>query len=193
MTGRDPRSVEADGDGDRHVFAAEALTHLDHLFATALRLTRNRPAAEDLVQETYLKAIRSSNRFAAGSNLRAWLFTILHNTFRNTIRSLVRSPVAVDSEAVDRAAGEVAHHDSPERLLLRDAMDEDLRAALDALPDAYREAVWLRDVEDFSYAEIGAMLQVPLGTVMSRIARGRRLLQQRLTQGNAEAGHRSEG
>lgn len=158
----------------------EAVTYLDSLYATALRLTRDRAAADDLVQDTYLKAVRFAHRFERGTNLRAWLFTILHNTFRNERRDAGRDPVQVDSEAVADAADFRAGDDSPEHRLLRATLDHRLQAALDALPDAFRQAVWLRDVEDFSYAEIAGMVGVPLGTVMSRIARGRRLLLKQL-------------
>jgi RNA polymerase sigma-70 factor (ECF subfamily) len=163
------------------VFEAEALSHLDQLYSAALRLTRNAASAEDLVQETYLKAIRFSNRFTRGTNLRAWLFTILHNTFRNSLRGAGRDPVDVDSETVEQAASVSATEETPEALLLRATLDGDLKTALDSLPEAYRQAVWLRDVEEFTYAEIADMLEVPVGTVMSRISRGRRLLYERLT------------
>jgi RNA polymerase sigma-70 factor, ECF subfamily len=162
----------------RPQFEAEALGYLDSLYRTALRLTRRPEDADDLVQETYLKAFRAANQFEPGSNLRAWLFTILHNTARNRARDRARDTVAIDSEAVERAADADAPRggDTPESLLLRATLDPELQAAVDALPDAFRQAVWLRDVEEFSYAEIAAMLAVPLGTVMSRISRGRRML-----------------
>jgi RNA polymerase sigma-70 factor (ECF subfamily) len=163
-------------------FEREALESLDSLYRTALRLGRDRADAEDLVQDTYLKAFRSSDQFQPGTNLRAWLFTILHNTARNRFRDRARDTVAIDSDVVDRAADRPAPGSSsrgpetPESLLLRDTLTPDLQAAVDALPAAFREAVWLRDVEEFSYAEIAAMLDVPIGTVMSRISRGRRML-----------------
>jgi RNA polymerase sigma-70 factor (ECF subfamily) len=171
-------------------FEAEALALVDSLYRTALRLTRNRPDAEDLVQETYLKAFRAAGSFEKGTNLRAWLFTILHNTARNRARDRARDLVVADSDAADQAAefgagdafrtrGGAA--DTPEALLLRDALAPDVQAAIDELPDAFREAVWLRDVEEFSYAEISSMLSIPIGTVMSRISRGRRLLFQQLS------------
>jgi RNA polymerase sigma-70 factor (ECF subfamily) len=164
-------------------FEAEALAHLDALFGVAMRLTRDRPAAEDLVQDTFLKAVRAAHRFERGTNLKSWLFTILYNTFRNARRDAMRNPVEVDSEAVDLAADVAAAAASdPERLLLSAARGEELRRALDELPEAYRQAVWLRDVEDLAYADIARVLEVPVGTVMSRIARGRRLLFLRLTK-----------
>jgi RNA polymerase sigma-70 factor (ECF subfamily) len=170
-------------------FDAEALSYLDSLYRTALRLTGSPADAEDLVQDTYLKAFRSSERFAPGTNLRAWLFTILHNTARNRFRDSRRSPVAVDGDAVDRAAAgstpglwPAGQPDNPESALLRDVLDPELQRALDALPAPFRDAVWLRDVEEFSYAEIARMLEIPVGTVMSRISRGRRLLFEYLSQ-----------
>jgi RNA polymerase sigma-70 factor (ECF subfamily) len=172
-------------------FSADVLAYLEPLYATALRLTRNRADAEDLVQDTFVKALRFSDRFARGTNLKAWLYTILHNTWRNRLRDAARDAVDVDSERVEEAAslpgGPVAL-ETPERILLRESLDADLKAALDELPEAFREAVWLRDVEEFSYAEIAEMVQVPIGTVMSRISRGRRLLFERLQarQGSAQ-------
>jgi RNA polymerase sigma-70 factor (ECF subfamily) len=165
-------------------FADEVMGFLEPLFATALRLTRNRSDAEDLVQDTFVKALRFSDKYQRGTNLKAWLYTILHNTWRNRVRDASRSTVDVDSEIVEDAAahaGGPAEQETPERILLRGTLDADLQAALDSLPPAFRQAVWLRDVEEFTYAEIAEMLGVPIGTVMSRISRGRRLLFERLS------------
>jgi RNA polymerase sigma-70 factor (ECF subfamily) len=178
----------AGGAGSDDTFAAEALSYVDSLYGTALRLTRRPADAEDLVQDTYLKAFRASQQFQRGTNLKAWLFTILHNTFRNMRRDFGRNPVDVDSEAVEQAqavGGEAAQN--PEQLLTRATLDADLQAALDDLPDVFRQAVWLRDVEEFSYAEIARMVDVPIGTVMSRISRGRRMLYERLSKVRAGA------
>jgi RNA polymerase sigma-70 factor, ECF subfamily len=162
-------------------FEREALACLDSLYGTALRLTANPADAEDLVQDTYLKAFRSAGQFQAGTNLKAWLFTILHNTFLNRRRRAVKEPVGVDAEVIERAAEAAgAGGPTPEQLLLRKTLDADLESALAALPEAFRQAVWLRDVEEFSYAEIATMLGIPIGTVMSRISRGRRMLYERL-------------
>jgi RNA polymerase sigma-70 factor (ECF subfamily) len=164
---------------DADAFGTEVLRYLEPLYATALRLTRNRADAEDLVQDTVVKALRFSNRFEPGTNLRAWLSTILHNTWRNRIRDTGRETVEVDStqleeaEVVGRGSAAI---ETPEQLLLRNTFDADLRAALDELPETFRQAVWLRDVEEFSYAEIARTLDIPIGTVMSRISRGRRML-----------------
>lgn len=172
-----PRRPETGADDP---FAREALSYVDSLYGTALRLTRHVADAEDLVQDTYLKAFRAQGQFQRGTNLKAWLYTILHNTFRNRRRDAGRSPIDVDSELVEQAtdAGSVQH--TPESLLTRATLDADLQAALDALPEGFRQAVWLRDVEEFSYAEIAEIVGVPIGTVMSRISRGRRLLHDKL-------------
>ncbi len=177
------RRLQPADDVGRATFEAEALALVDSLYRTALRLTRNPSDAEDLVQDTYLKAFRAADRFEPGTNLRAWLFTILHNSARNRARDRSREAVTVDSETVERAGDTLAAGpgaDTPEALLLRHTLAPDLQAAIDALPDAFRQAVWLRDVEEFSYAEIAEMLSIPVGTVMSRISRGRRMLFDRL-------------
>ncbi|MGE3519689.1 MAG: sigma-70 family RNA polymerase sigma factor [Vicinamibacterales bacterium] len=169
----------------RAAFEAEALEFVDSLYRTALRLTRVPADAEDLVQDTYLKAFRAADSFRPGTNLRAWLFTILHNTARNRFRDRAREAVRVDSELVEEAAdvprfGGAEPVADPEALLLRRTLAPDLQTAIDELPEAFRVAVWLRDVEEFSYAEIARMLEIPAGTVMSRISRGRRMLFDRL-------------
>jgi RNA polymerase sigma-70 factor (ECF subfamily) len=176
------RRTDADGGAEAPAFERGALACIDSLYGTALRLTANPADAEDLVQDTYLKAFRASDQFQPGTNLKAWLFTILHNTFLNRRRRAVKEPVAVEPEEIERAAvGLPGNPETPEQLLLRQTIDADLQAALDALPGAFRQAVWLRDVEEFTYAEIAAMLDVPIGTVMSRISRGRRMLYERLS------------
>lgn len=169
----------------RAAFETDALEYVDSLYRTALRLTRVPSDADDLVQDTYLKAFRAADSFTAGTNLRAWLFTILHNTARNRARDRSRDTVTVDSDVVDQAAevpqfGLSGRVDDPETLLLKNALAPEIQAAVDELPEAFREAVWLRDVEEFSYAEIAGMLGIPVGTVMSRISRGRRMLFGRL-------------
>jgi RNA polymerase sigma-70 factor, ECF subfamily len=185
-----PRLVR--GDAERaDTLAADALLYLNNLYSLALKLTRNPAAAEDLVQDTYLKAVRFAPSFRPGSNVKAWLFTILHNTFRNELRGAGRDPVQVDSDVVDAVALAGPSAD-PEHRLLQSVMDSDLQAALDALPDQYREAVWLRDVEECAYKEIADMLDVPMGTVMSRIARGRRLLHDQIVAARVAAAGKDE-
>jgi RNA polymerase sigma-70 factor (ECF subfamily) len=180
--GQKGRDVLAD-----ETFSQDALSYVDSLYGTALRLTRRPADAEDLVQDTYLKAFRSASQFQRGTNLKAWLFTILHNTFRNMRRHDGRNPIDVDSEYVEQAPSRAASDYSPEELLTRATLDVDLQAALDALPETFRQAVWLRDVEELTYAEIAKVLDVPIGTVMSRISRGRRALYERLQGSGADA------
>jgi RNA polymerase sigma-70 factor, ECF subfamily len=177
---------------DADAFGAEVLRYLEPLYATALRLTRNRTDAEDLVQDTLVKALRFQDRFERGTNMRAWLSTILHNTWRNRLRDAGREAAAVEVdstrlEEAEATAGNSRAGETPEQLLLRSSFDADLRAALDGLPEVFRHAVWLRDVEEFSYAEIARMLDVPIGTVMSRISRGRRMLFDQLRKTRATA------
>ena len=170
-----------------------ALEFLDLLYGAALRLTRNADRAQDLVQDTYLKAIRARSQFVQGSNLKAWLYTILHNTWRNRQRDGARSKVEFDSEVVERAAESVhlraeryggqggsALGETPESLLMRESLNADLQAALNGMADAFREVVWLRDVDELTYQEIADVLDIPIGTVMSRLSRGRKQLYEAL-------------
>ena len=179
--GRSAPDGRPSGPGPDDAFTGEALSYIDSLYGTAMRLTRRTADAEDLVQDTYLKAFRAWNQFQRGTNLKAWLFTILHNTFRNMKRHEGRSPVDVDSDTVEGAVDLHGEH-TPESLLTRATLDVDLQQALEELPEAFRQAVWLRDVEEFTYADMASMLDVPIGTVMSRISRGRRMLYERLSR-----------
>ena len=173
-------------------FTTDALTFLEGLYQSAVRLARNRDAAQDLVQDTYLKAFRARRRFTPGTNLKAWLFTILHNTWRNQRRDRARARLEADSETVeqlvDLGAGADRPADNPEAGLLEAVLSDDLRTALDDLPQPYRETVWLRDVEELSYQEIAAILDVPIGTVMSRLSRARRQLYRALTEAGRNQG-----
>lgn len=167
-------------------FAGASLEFLDSLYGTALRLTRNADRAQDLVQDTYLKALRARRQFAEGTNLKAWLYTILHNTWRNRQRDGARARVEFDSELVERSdegrAPDRRRDETPESLLLRASLNADLQAALDGLAESFREVVWLRDVDELSYQEIADVLGIPIGTVMSRLSRGRKQLYQTLTK-----------
>ena len=149
-------------------FEADALPHLRALYGTAYRMTRNAHDAEDLVQETFLRAYRGFHRFEAGTNIRAWLFTILHRVRTDAFRQAGRSPRTVEMTGQGPAVP------APQDALASGG--EVLERALLALPEAFRAAVVLRDVEDLSYEEIAQALDVPIGTVMSRIHRGRGLL-----------------
>ena len=162
-------------------FDAEALDHLGALRTLSRRLVQDRSEADDLVQDAYLHAFRSSHRFRPGTNLRAWLRTILTNLVKNHRRDRSRSRIRANEAEVARAAdARASDQSSPEQLLLNDSSGSHLQRALEAMPKALRDAVWLRDVEELSYAEIAERLRVPLGTVMSRISRGRRALHDRL-------------
>jgi len=168
-------------------FEAEALRHLDALYRTALRMTRSEADAEDLVQETYIRAFRFREQFTLGTNMKAWLFRILTNTFINTYRRKSAQPEVTDLEGVDefslyrRMADDRAASSSPdpEAELLKSVVDTEVTDALEELPEKFRTAVLL-DVEGFSYKEIAEMLSIPIGTVMSRLHRGRKFLQKRL-------------
>jgi RNA polymerase sigma-70 factor (ECF subfamily) len=173
-------------------FGAQAVDHLAHLRRSAAALTRNRADAEDLVQEAYVRALRASRRFQPGTNLRAWLSTILRNLTLNHRRDAHRWRAVFEpaDPALDSHAGIAPASTAPDQELMAGVIGPELQAALAALPQSLRDAVWLRDVEDMSYAAIAAHQGIPIGTVMSRIARGRRQLYARLTvqKGTSENG-----
>ena len=178
----------------------QALEHIDGLYRTALRLTRNPADAEDLVQETYLRAFRFRDRFIPDSNLRAWLFKILSNTAISRFRHLSHEAgdTSLDEMGDFELYGRVAAAggglgESAEEQALNQILDIDVRRALEGLPEPFRLAVLLSDVEGFSYKEIADMLEVPLGTVMSRLFRGRRMLRARLEEYARSASRPSEG
>ena len=155
-------------------FESDALPHLRALYGTAYRMTHNAHDAEDLVQETFLRAYRGFDRFQPGTNIRAWLFTILHRVRTDAFRRAGRSPQTVEM------TGEGPAVPPPQAALASGG--EDIERALQALPEVFRVAVILRDVEELSYDEIAGVLEVPIGTVMSRIHRGRALLRAALAR-----------
>jgi RNA polymerase sigma-70 factor, ECF subfamily len=173
---------------DQAVFAEQAMEHMSSLYAAALRMTRNPADAEDLVQETYLKAYRGFGGFEQGTNLKAWLYRILTNTFINQYRSKKRRPDETDLGEVEdlylyrRLGGlEAARAGrSAEDELMDFFTDSEVKDAIEELPEQFRMAVLLADVEGFSYKEIAEILDIPIGTVMSRLHRGRKALQKRL-------------
>ncbi len=173
---------------DQATFADQAVPFMDSIYAAALRLTRNPSDAEDLVQETYLKAYRGFGGFEQGTNLRAWLYRILTNTFINTYRSKKRRPDETQFDEVEdlylyrRLGGLEAATvgRSAEDELLDWFSEAEVKNALEALPEQFRMAVLLADVEGFSYKEIAEMVDVPIGTVMSRLHRGRKAMQREL-------------
>ncbi len=169
----------------RKAFEAEALPHMDALYRTALRMSKNQNDAEDLVQEAYIKAYRFWDRFESGSNCRAWLFKIMTNIFINEYRSRSRSPVAVNVDEIDDSFlyGQLAatkSGDDPEKDLFAKIMDNDVKKAIEELPDDFRIVVVLSFLEGFSYQEIADITDLQLGTVKSRLHRGRKLLQKEL-------------
>jgi RNA polymerase sigma-70 factor, ECF subfamily len=155
-------------------FETEALPHLRALYGAAYRMTRNAHDAEDLVQETFLRAYRGFDRYTPGTNIRAWLFTILHRARTDAFRRAGRSPQTV--EMADDGPAVPA----PQEALASGA--EDIERALLAIPEAFRVAVVLRDIEELTYDEIAGVLEIPIGTVMSRIHRGRALLRTALAR-----------
>ena len=168
-------------------FETEALTFLDALYRTALRMTRSEADAEDLVQETYIRAFRFRDQFTPGTNLKAWLFRILTNTFINSYRRRQSQPEFTELDDVDEFSLYKRMSDlkvssasgDPETEFLNGLVDSEVKDALVELPEKFRQVVLL-DVEGFSYKEIAEMLDIPIGTVMSRLHRGRKFLQKRL-------------
>lgn len=173
---------------DQDAFADQAMEYMPQLYSAALRMTRNPSDAEDLVQETYLKAYRGFGGFEQGTNLRAWLFRILTNTFINSYRAKKRRPEETELDDVEdfylyrRMGGleAVRASRSAEDELMDWFTDSEVKEALEALPEQFRLAVLLSDVEGFSYKEIAGILDIPIGTVMSRLHRGRKSLQKQL-------------
>jgi RNA polymerase sigma-70 factor (ECF subfamily) len=182
------------GAGGRRVteFEREALVHLDALHHFALRLTRNRAEAEDVVQETCLRAFRAFDRFDPGTNCRAWLFTILRNVFLNRVRSQERDVLETDLgslDAVEPTVDNRVERSSPEEQFLQSVLHGDVDRAIQTLPLMFREAVVLVDLEGSSYREAAEVLGCPLGTVMSRLFRGRALLRRALRSFAREHGY----
>ena len=181
--------MNADTDPNRRwvAFEAEAMPHVDRLFRHAMWLERNRAEAEDLVQETLVQALQSFHRFASGTNCRAWLLSILHHVRSNRQRKQGR--LIVDSDVEERFANAVPFVPPiPDRVT-----DEDMLHALGQIPPHHQEVILLSDVEDMTYKEIAATLRVPIGTVMSRLHRGRELLRVELARSGARLAAGSQG
>lgn len=196
MSAPDPRRQES--------FREEALPEMDAVYRFALRLAGNPPAAEDLVQETFLRAWRSWEQYTPGTNCKSWLFTICRNVFLRQQERGKRHDEILSEQAPEdpeRLSREnpvfAATKDSdPEGDFFREVVDDDVLAAIDELPEDYRMAVVLSDLEGMAYKEIADMLEIPVGTVKSRLFRGRRILQQRLYEYAVEMGYispREEG
>lgn len=168
-------------------FETEALSFLDALYRTGLRMTRSEAEAEDLVQETYIRAFRFRHQYTPGTNLKAWLFRILTNTFINQYRRKAARPETTELDDVEesilyrhmRDVSPGSSSPDPEAEIVDNAISSEVKEALEALPEKFRTTLLL-DVEGFSYKEIAEMLDIPIGTVMSRLHRGRKFLQKRL-------------
>lgn len=167
-------------------FQSRSVPYVDSLYNTAYRMTGNSQDAEDLVQETYFKAYKYYDKFEEGTNLKAWLFKILKNTFINNYRKKKLEPRSVEFSEIEESFERIVRHDpddqrlDPEAQYLSGVMDDGVKRALDSLPHDYRMVVVLADLEDFSYKEIAEILDCPVGTVMSRLYRGRKLLEKAL-------------
>lgn len=193
---RHPQQVPPEEHAD---FETAALPFLDSLYNMAFRLTRNPVDAEDLVQETYLKAYRHYEKFQKGTNLKAWLFRILKNTFINGYRKRQNKPTHSAFEDIEDSFESMVSDQAPQRIkdpeevALENVLDEDVQQALDSLRDDYRMVILLVDIEGFSYKEAAEILDVPVGTVMSRLYRGRRTLEKVLLEYARNHGYLREG
>ena len=180
----------------REDFTHDAMQHAPQLFSTAMRMTRNRSDAEDLVQETFIKAWRSFATYQQGTNLRAWLFRIMTNTYINKYNAQQRKPTETELDDVEElflykrlgAVDQSQLSQSAEDQMLSLFTDDEVKKALEELPDQFRIPVLMSDVEGFSYKEIAEILEVPLGTVMSRLHRGRKAMQKMLYEYAKERG-----
>lgn len=182
--------------GSRKEFTDDAMQYAPQLFSTALRMTRNRADAEDLVQETFMKGWRAYDSYQQGTNLRAWLFRIMTNTFINKYNAQQRRPTETELDEVEEmylfrrlgAFDQSKMNQSAEDQMLELFTDDEVKKAIEELPETFRLPVLLSDVDGFSYKEISEMLEIPIGTVMSRLHRGRKAMQKGLYEYAKERG-----
>lgn len=188
-----PSSPGTDSESRRLSFDIQMLPHLDALYRAAVSMTKNAGDAEDLVQDTYLRAFQYFDQFQGGTNARAWLFRILTNLYINSYRKRTREPERVSYDELedfylynrmaDASSNTTA---SPEELVIQQVETDAIREAIERLPEEYRDTVILADLNEFSYQEISEMLEIPIGTVRSRLSRGRRMVQKAIWAFTAE-------
>ena len=177
--------AEKEGSEKRHLFEREALPYVDTLYSTALRLSRNPEDARDLLQETVLRAYRFFHQYTPGTNCRAWLLTILYNNFRNGYRSIDREQLAVTTEDFEREIEKLSFQadqrvNNPETLVSENVLDHEVAAALKSLPSDFRTVLLLVDVQELNYQEAAQVLEIPVGTVKSRVSRARQMMRMSL-------------
>ena len=187
----------ADSERKREEFAKSALPHMDQIYTAGLYLTRNKEEAEDLLQETFLRAYRFWHQFTPGTNCKAWLMTILHNNFKNRYRDRYHEQQTVEfDEAVhgpESATTTDLKHTGPEDIVLSQLLDDEMQRALRGLPVEFLETIVLVDIQELTYEEAASALGCPIGTIRSRLSRGRQMLQAALQQYARERGYGRRG
>jgi RNA polymerase sigma-70 factor, ECF subfamily len=194
MAARRKRSLSEEAEGRTREFEEQVLEHVDVLYSVALRLTQNAADAQDLTQEALLRALRFHEKFQPGTHVRAWLLTILRNTFINEYRKKARRPITLSDDGRDTAGDQMADpavgylpEAFKERHVL-ELLEDDVREAVDALPEGHRATVIMADLQGLTYQEIAQRLECPVGTVMSRLHRGRRALRRALAHYQGKSG-----
>ena len=170
-----------------------ALQHMNSLYSAALRMAKDRADADDLVQDTYLRAYRFFDRFERGTSIKAWLFTILKNTFINNFKKRSKTPEHVDFDRLRLSEDEPTSSDDPEEDLIYRSFEGEFKRAVEALPKEFRSVIELSDLDGYSYKEIAEIVDRPIGTVMSRLHRGRKLLRNSLQENASELGYINNG